>query len=92
MLTTFNSTTLNDSTPAETATCPSVSQIAAAVRNELAVELSRVDGTISSRLATADYNSPDNAGIADIKAKTDMLKNSPTATDNADAVWQYERL
>jgi hypothetical protein len=51
--------------------------VATAVRAELATELARIDAAVSTRLATADYTAPDNAGIAAI----------PTATDNADAVW-----
>jgi hypothetical protein len=63
-----------------------------------------LDAAVSTRLATSAYTAPtapDNAGIAAIKAKTDLIPASPaaageytaaiaaipTATDNADAVW-----
>jgi hypothetical protein len=48
---------------------PSAATIAAQVRTELTTELERIDATVSSRNATA----PDNAGIAAIKAKTDLV-------------------
>jgi hypothetical protein len=41
-------------------------EIAAAVRTELTTELGRVDAAISTRLATAGYTAPDNAGISTI--------------------------
>jgi hypothetical protein len=41
-------------------------EIAAAVRTELTTELGRVDVAISTRLATAGYTAPDNAGISTI--------------------------
>jgi hypothetical protein len=60
------------------------SEIATAVRTELATELARIDAAISTRLASASYTAPDNATIsaiagyvdtevAAIKAKTDQL-------------------
>lgn len=36
-----------------------------------------LDAAVSSRLATAGYTAPDNAGIAAIKAKTDNLPSDP---------------
>jgi hypothetical protein len=48
------------------------------VHNEL-TELARLDVAVSTRLATAGYTAPDNAGIAAIKAKTDNLPASPAA-------------
>ena len=39
--------------------------------------LDRLDATVSSRLADADYTDPDNAGITAIKAKTDNLPATP---------------
>lgn len=60
-------TGFNDPTAAATAT---------AVRTELTTELARVDVAISTRLATAGYTAPDNAGIAAV----------PTANANADAL------
>jgi hypothetical protein len=53
--------------------------IAQAVRTELASELSRVDASISSRLASASYTAPDNASVTAIKAKTDNLPVSPAS-------------
>jgi len=70
------------------------SEIATAVRTELAPELGRVDVAVSTRLATAGYTAPDNADILLIKAKTDNLPASPAAVSDipttaivADAVW-----
>lgn len=54
------------------------SQLAAAVRDELQTELSRIDVAVSTRLATTAYTAPANADIAAIKAKTDTLVNAPT--------------
>ena len=56
------------------------SEIAAAVRVNLATELGRVDVAISTRLATSGYTAPDNTSITAIKAKTDNLPASPAAT------------
>ena len=56
---------------------PSAAANATAVRSELATELARVDVAVSSRLATAGYVAPDNAGIAAL----------PTAEETASAVW-----
>jgi hypothetical protein len=55
------------------------SEIATAVRTELATELGRVDVAVSSRLATAGYTAPDNASIADIETKVDTLLGRITA-------------
>lgn len=55
---------------------PSADAVADAVRVELATELGRIDAAVSSRLATAGYTAPDNAGIAAI----------PGADENAAAV------
>jgi hypothetical protein len=49
---------------------PSASTVAAAVRTELATELARVDVATSTRLADADYTTPDNASIAAILTDT----------------------
>lgn len=53
------------------------SEIATAVRTELATELGRVDVAVSTRLSTAGYTAPDNADIVAIKAKTDNLPTDP---------------
>lgn len=50
---------------------------AGAVRTELATELGRIDAAVSTRLATAGYTAPDNAGIVAVKAKTDNLPVDP---------------
>ena len=52
---------------------PSAAANATAVRSELFTELSCIDVAVSSRLATAGYTAPDNASVAEIKAKTDNL-------------------
>jgi hypothetical protein len=49
------------------------SEIATAVRTELATELGRVDAAVSTRLASASYTAPSNSDITAIKAKTDQL-------------------
>lgn len=51
---------------ANTTTPPSTAAIASQVRAELATELGRIDATVSSRLATAGYTAPNNAGITSI--------------------------
>lgn len=53
------------------------SEIATAVRTELATELGRVDAAISTRLASVGYTAPDNASVTAIKAKTDNLPSDP---------------
>jgi len=40
----------------------------------------RLDAAISSRLAAADYTAPDNAGVGNIKAKTDLIPASGPAS------------
>jgi hypothetical protein len=52
---------------------PSAASIAAATRSELAVELARVDASVSSRLAGSAYTAPANSDVAAIKVKTDAL-------------------
>jgi hypothetical protein len=47
-------------------TADAAAEIAAAVRTELTIELGRVDVAVSTRLATAGYTAPDNAGISTI--------------------------
>jgi len=54
-----------------TTAAPSASAVASATRTELSTELSRIDQSISSRLASADYTAPTAA---------------PTAAQNASAV------
>ena len=56
---------------------PSASAIADEVRLELAPELSNLDATISSRLASASYTAPANSDISAIKSKTDNLPSDP---------------
>lgn len=56
---------------------PDAATVATAVRVELAAELARVDVATSTRLASAGYTAPDNAGIAAIKVKTDSLPATP---------------
>ena len=63
---------------------------ASAYTAERAAKLDYLDATVSSRLATADYAAPDNAGIAAVKAKTDRLQfsdsNDVKATLDGEAV------
>lgn len=63
-----------------TTAAPSASAVASATRTELSTELSRIDQSISSRLAASSYTAPANSDIAAIKAKTDNLPASPAAT------------
>ena len=67
-----------DSIP--TTAAPSASAVASATRTELSTELSRIDQSISSRLASSSYTAPANSDITAIKAKTDNLPASPAAT------------
>lgn len=46
---------------------------AAAIRAEIDANSTKLDVAVSTRLATAGYTAPDNAGITAIKAKTDNL-------------------
>jgi hypothetical protein len=59
----------------------SAAAVASAVRTELATELSKLDATVSSRLATTGYTAPANSDIAAIKSKTDTLVNAPTVAE-----------
>jgi hypothetical protein len=70
-----------------TADVPTAAEVATAVRAELATELARIDAAITSRLATAGYTAPDNAGVVAIKAKTDSL--AFTVAGQVDANIQY---
>ena len=62
------------------------SEVATAVRTELAVELARIDVTTSSRLASSAYTAPDNTSIGAIKVVTDKI-NTGLVQDGA--VWQF---
>ena len=62
------------------------SEVATAVRTELAVELARIDVTTSSRLASSAYTAPDNTSIGAIKVVTDKV-NTGLVQDGA--VWQF---
>jgi hypothetical protein len=66
---------------------PSEAQIKSWVRAELAAEMARIDVATSTRLASASYVSPDNAGVSAIKAKTDSL--AFTVAGQVDANIQY---
>jgi len=59
-------------------------------------DVSNLDATVSSRLATSDYTAPDNAGITAIQAKTDNLPDTPaneaTLTAIKGAGWTDETL
>lgn len=65
------------------AAAPSAATVASAVRTELATELGRIDVATSTRLASASYTAPDNAGIAAIP--TNPLLASDVRLDNLDA-------
>lgn len=75
-----------------------VAEIAAGVRTELATELARIDVAASTRLATASYTAPDNAGIATavagaaaIFARTDVATSTRAAAGDAMALTAGER-
>lgn len=90
--------------PAATSDIPSAATIAQAVWDALTSVLTtagsigkllvtNIDALISSRLAAADYTAPDNADIAAIKTRTDLIPDQPaavsdvpTAIQNADAL------
>jgi hypothetical protein len=55
--------------------------VASAVRTEL-TELSNLDASVSSRLASASYTAPANSDITAIKSKTDNLPASPAAVSD----------
>jgi hypothetical protein len=78
---------LSAAATAVTVNVPTAVEVATAVRAELATELARIDAAITSRLATAGYTAPDNAGITAIKAKTDSL--TFTVSGQVDANIQY---
>jgi len=46
---------------------------AAAIRTEIDANSTKLDVAVSTRLASAGYTAPDNAGVAAVKAKTDQL-------------------
>lgn len=62
---------------------PSAATVASAVRTELTTELARIDAATSTRLATAGYTAPDNAGIAAIP--TNPLLTNDARLNNLDA-------
>lgn len=66
------------------------SEIATAVRTNLATELAHMDADVSSRLATAGYTAPDNTGVAAIKTKTDQLTFGVANTVNANITYVNE--
>lgn len=51
----------------------SVGSVVGAVGSVTGLTASNLDATVSSRLSSAGYTAPDNAGITGIKAKTDSL-------------------
>jgi hypothetical protein len=55
--------------------------VASAVRTEL-TELSNLDASVSSRLASASYTAPANSDITAIKSKTDNIPASPAAVSD----------
>jgi len=61
----------------------SVASVSGAVGSVTGLTASNLDTTVSSRLSTAGYTAPDNAGITGIKAKTDSL--TFTVAGRADA-------
>jgi hypothetical protein len=52
---------------------------AEAVRAEIDANSAKLDVSVSSRLAAGDFVAPNNASIAAIKAKTDLLPGQPAA-------------
>lgn len=55
------------------ATSQVVASVTGSVGSVVGLTASNLDATVSSRLASASYTAPDNAGIAAIQAKTDQL-------------------
>jgi len=51
----------------------SVATLVAAIRADQSVELGRIDAAISTRLATAGYTAPDNAGIAALPTLAEIV-------------------
>lgn len=64
--------------PADTqAAVTTVGSVTGSVGSVVGLTVSNLDATVSSRLAASGYTTPDNAGIALIKAKTDNLPAAP---------------
>lgn len=76
------SSALSPTESAKLMSLPAAAATASAVRTELEPELSYVDAAISTRLASASYTTPDNAGIAalptlaEIEATTILAKEA----------------
>lgn len=63
-----------------------VQLVAVDLQDATALGVSRIDASISSRLASSSYTAPDNTSITAIKAKTDNLPSDPAdASDIAGA-------
>lgn len=60
------------------------------VRAGLLDNLTNLDAAMTSRLATAGYTAPDNAGIAAIKAKTDNLPADPAGVSDVTVTGGFE--
>ena len=76
--------------PGELVTLAAVTHTGAVIPTVSAVTgltAANLDATVSSRLATAGYTAPDNAGVTAIKAKTDSL--AFTVAGQVDANVQY---
>lgn len=52
--------------------CPTASDVATAVRSELSTELARIDATVSTRLASADYTAPPSAATVAGAVRTEL--------------------
>lgn len=64
-----------------------VGSVTGSVGSVVGLTAANLDAAVSTRLATAGYTAPDNAGIAGIKAKTDSL--TFTVAGQVDANVQY---
>lgn len=73
-------------TTAATAATPIAASVSGSVGSVVGLTAANLDVAVSSRLATAGYTAPDNAGIATIEAVTDKLD---TALVLDGAVYQY---
>jgi hypothetical protein len=70
-----------DGTAEVASSAPTAAAVASAVRTEL-TEISNLDASVSSRLASASYTAPANSDISAIKSKTDSLPASPAAVSD----------
>jgi hypothetical protein len=56
--------------------------VTGSVGSVVGLTVSNLDATVSSRLPTSSYTSPDNANVSLIKAKTDLIPADPATVTN----------